>query len=239
MAKARQEEAPQGAPDWIVTYGDLMSLLLTFFIMIAAMSEVKEEKFHKVLESIRNYLGYEQADAPEPGESPGGSLYELIRRIAVETGGPQHEGAQVNSVLGQNLTVQTVEEGYKITIGGKVLFDEGSAQLKVSAYEPLDRLVSIIKGYYNKLEIRGHTAIEPLPADSPYKDMFDLAFYRAKAVAEYLIAQNIDARRLRIQSGGPYDRPDSNLTYEGLAANRRVEVIVSEELVPVEGAGGN
>jgi len=223
----------------MVTYGDMMSLLLTFFIMLVAISEVKEEKFHKVYESIRNYLGYEMAAATEPGQSPAGSLYELIRRIQNESGSPSPEGAPVNSVLGQNLMVQTVEEGYKLTIGGKVLFDDGSAELKVSAYEPLDRLVSIMNGYYNKLEIRGHTAVEQLPPGSPYKDLFDLAYARAKAVAEYLISQNVDPRRIRLQSGGPYDRPDSNLSYEGMAANRRVEVIFSEEVVPPEGTGGD
>jgi len=229
---------PEAVPVWYITYADMVTLLLAMFVILSSMSQVQEEKFHKVLESVQEYFGYEQGAATEPGDSPSGSLYELIRRVANESGGPSPEGAPVKSVLGSHMTVQAIEEGYKITIGGKVLFDEGSADLKTSAYDPLNQLTSVIKGYYNKLEIRGHTSIEALPAGSPYKDLFDLAYGRAKSAAEYLISRGIDPRRIRLQSGGPYDRPDSNLSYEGQEANRRVEVVVSDELIPPEGAGG-
>jgi len=239
MAAKKVEEAkPESVPVWYITYADMVTLLLALFVILASMSKVQEERFSMVVDSIREYFGYEEGKAPEPGDAVSGSLYQQLRRVANESGGPQAAGAAVQNVFGQHLTVQTVEEGYKITIGGKVLFDEGSAELKVSAYPPLDRLAGIVKGYFNKIEIRGHTAIEQLTPGSPYKDLFDLAYARAKAVAEYLIAQNVDARRIRLQSGGPYDRPDSNLSYEGQAANRRVEVIVSDELILPEGAGG-
>ena len=51
MAREKKpEEPPTGAPAWMVTYGDMMSLLLCFFIMLVAMSEIKEDKFKKILE---------------------------------------------------------------------------------------------------------------------------------------------------------------------------------------------
>ena len=240
MAKPKKEEGakPEAVPVWYITYADMVTLLLAMFVILASMSKVQEEKFHNVLESVREYFGYEQGAAAEPGDAVSGSLYEYLRRVANEAGGPAAEGATVNNVLGQHLQVTTVEEGQKITIGGKVMFDEGSAELKPSAFEPLDKLFTIVKGYYNKLEITGHTAIEPLPDGSPYKDLFDLSYARAKAIADYLVGRGIDPRRMRLRAGGPFDRPDSNLSYEGQAANRRVELIVSEELVPPKGAGG-
>lgn len=234
-----QEQPPEGAPQWMVTYGDMMTLLLCFFVILVAISEVKEEKFHKVMESIREYLGHERADIVEPGKSSAGSLMEYIRRIQNETGSVDHAGAPANSVLGQHVMVQTLEEGGKIVIGGEVLFEEGSAQLKISAFTPLNRLVRIVDGYTNKLEIRGHASIEKIAPEGPIQDLFDLGYARAKAAAEYLIEQGIDARRIRLYSGGSFDRPESNLTYQGKEANRRVEVIVSEELIPLEGAGGD
>ncbi|MCD6404437.1 MAG: flagellar motor protein MotB [Planctomycetes bacterium] len=234
----KEECPPAGAPDWTVTYGDMMTLLLCFFVILVAISEVKEEKFHKVMESIRQYLGYENAVAVEPGDSSAGSIHEEIRKVLNEQGSPNPEGAPARSTLGQHVLVQTIEEGYKITIGGKVLFDEGASELKPGACAPLDRLVGIIKGYPNKLEVRGHTAVEVLPVDGSCRDLFDLAYERAKATAEYLKDSGIKPRRIRLYSGGPFDRPASNLTYEGLAANRSVEIIVSEELIEPEGAGG-
>jgi chemotaxis protein MotB len=232
-----EDDRPKGAPDWMITYGDMMSLLLCFFVILVAISEVKEEKFHKVMESIRQYLGWDAGQTVEPGEASASSFREQISRVLNEQGSPDPQGAPVKSTLGQHVLVQTVEEGHKITIGGKILFDEGSAELLVSAYEPMDRLIGIMKGYANKLEIRGHTGVERLPAGGPYDDLFDLAYARAKAAAAYLKAQGIDPRRIRLYSGGPYDRPSSNLTYEGQESNRSVEIIVSEELVPPEGVG--
>lgn len=244
MAKKKVEE-PKGesVPVWYITYADMVTLLMALFAILASMSQVKQEKFQQVLDSVHQYFGYAQGPASEPGDNPSGSLYEKLRRVAVEAGGPIPEGAPVNSVLGDSLLCQTIDEGYKITIGGKVLFDEGSAELKPDAFMPLNKLASIIGGYFNKLEIRGHASIEALPEGGPYRDLFDLAYARAKSVADYLSGdqrgeRRIDPRRIRLYSGGPFDRPDSNLTYEGQAANRRVEVIVSDELVPPEGAGG-
>jgi len=237
--KKKEEEAkPEAVPVWYITYADMVTLLLAMFVILASMSKVQEEKFQQVLESVREYFGYEQGDAAEPGRNPSGSLYEKLRRLQNEIGGPLSEGAPVPGVLGDNMMTTTVDEGRKITIGGKVAFDEGSAELKPSAFGPLDKLVGIVRGYRNKLEITGHTAIEPLPAGSPYKDLFDLSYARAKAVADYLITRGIEAKRVRVRAGGPFDRPASNLSYEGQAANRRVEVIVTEELVPPDGSGG-
>ncbi len=229
------DDQPAGCPEWMVTYGDMMTLLLCFFVILVAISEVKEEKFHEVVESIRQYLGWDSSPMVEPGEGRASSLRKEISRVMNEMASPRPEGAPARSTLGQHVMVQTVEEGHKITIGGKVLFEEGSAELMVSAYGVLDRVVEIIKGYPNKLEIRGHTAIEVLPEGGRYEDLFDLAYARAKSVHAYLMAQGVEPRRLRLYSGGPFDRPKSNLTYEGKESNRSVEIIISEELVPRDG----
>src|SRR5690606_21337153 len=59
---AMDDDAPPGVAEWVVTYGDMMSLLLTFFIMLVSMSEVKEdEKYRAVMEALQHYLGYRAA----------------------------------------------------------------------------------------------------------------------------------------------------------------------------------
>ncbi len=56
---ARKKDNPQGAPDWMVTYGDMMTLLLCFFVILVSMSELRQEtRFKKVMESIRQAFGY-------------------------------------------------------------------------------------------------------------------------------------------------------------------------------------
>ena len=67
MALKKQAKTAGGAPAWMVTYGDMMTLLLCFFVIIVAMSEIKkEEKFRQVLESIRQAENWEQLEGLEP-----------------------------------------------------------------------------------------------------------------------------------------------------------------------------
>jgi chemotaxis protein MotB len=234
--KRTAEEAGGGVPEWMVTYGDMMTLLLCFFVILVAISEVKEEKFHKVMESIREYFGYDTGQGVEPGDASASSIREQIARVLTEQGSDDPQGVAAPSELGDHVTVKTIDEGDKITIGGKVLFEEGRSELIPEAIPILDKLVQVMKGYPNKLEIRGHTGVEVLPPESPYEDLFDLAYARAKAVANHLKSQKIDKRRIRLYSGGPFDGSGDELTYEGREVNRSVDIIVSEELVPPEGA---
>ena len=58
MARPKKQEGPKGAPEWMVTYGDAMTLLLCFFVIIVSMSEVKkDERFQEVVESLRRAFG--------------------------------------------------------------------------------------------------------------------------------------------------------------------------------------
>ncbi len=71
------DEAP-GVPEWVVTYGDMMSLLLTFFIMLVSLSEVvADEKYRAVMEALHRYLGYSMAPA-----APAGKTYPLNSLVA-------------------------------------------------------------------------------------------------------------------------------------------------------------
>ena len=67
---AIEEEPEPGVPEWVVTFGDLMSLLLTFFIMLVSMSEIKEEKqYQAMVESFRKQFGHDSSLASlVPGE---------------------------------------------------------------------------------------------------------------------------------------------------------------------------
>jgi len=64
-----EDDAP-GVPEWVVTYGDMMSLLLTFFIMLVSLSEiVNDEKYRSILESIQKYTGYRTGPVFSSGEN--------------------------------------------------------------------------------------------------------------------------------------------------------------------------
>ena len=71
---AVEEDEDPGIPEWVVTFGDMMSLLLTFFIMLASMSELKEDKMYQaVADALRRQFGHDtSAAALIPGNAPPG-----------------------------------------------------------------------------------------------------------------------------------------------------------------------
>ena len=86
MARNKKSEPKAGAPEWMVTYGDTMTLLLCFFVIIVSMSEVKkDEKFQQVVESIRKaFGGYVGNIGALPIENtPTGSLLQRLLEVEV------------------------------------------------------------------------------------------------------------------------------------------------------------
>lgn len=222
---------------WLITYADMMSLLLVFFIMLTAFSSLERGKFNMLIGSLRNAFGYDKGPSPIPQlEEFSGGLFEKIRAQTNLRGDPSEGGgANQYSPFGENLYVTTVREGLKITIGGKVLFNNGDASVTEDGKKVLNELTTIIKGYNNRIEIRGHTSSTPLPSGSPYKDLWDLSWQRARSVAQYLAEKGADERTFRICGMSKYDPIDENIKEAGEISNSRVELIVSEEIAfPLE-----
>ena len=120
------------------------------------------------------------------------------------------------------------------TQGGRITFEPGSAQLSDLAKQQLTTLAGLIRGYKNKIELRGHTAkMEPLEGTG-YQDLWVLSFFRAKAVMNFFTSSEIGIEPDRIRLIANADRePLAKRVYTPAAQepNRRVEVLVMEALV--------
>ena len=65
-----EDDDPAGVPEWVVTYGDMMSLLLTFFIMLVSLSEIEaNEKYRAVMDALQKYVGYRATPKSPPGKN--------------------------------------------------------------------------------------------------------------------------------------------------------------------------
>ncbi len=84
---AIEEDPPAGVPEWVVTYGDMMSLLLTFFIMLVSLSELKgDKKYQAMVRSIMKRMGYELGPEVPPGKSfPLDSAIDKLRTLGAQT----------------------------------------------------------------------------------------------------------------------------------------------------------
>lgn len=236
MAISKDKPAPPGIPEWIVTFGDMMSLLLCFFILLAAFSELKkEEEYQRVVSGVKEAFGYSGGVGVLPSDDlPLRSMLELMETMAARQAKEtrQSESPQ-ESMQGKNSKVSKVQEGMMFTIGGHLTFSPGLADLKPEAHVELVRVANLIKGRRNKISIRGHAAKKQLPPDSPYKDLLDLSYYRAKAVADFLVREGgLDPAVIVIEALGDSE-PLRQRAYSEAAqtANRRVEVIMTEVMI--------
>jgi len=236
----KRQHPPQGAPAWVLTYGDMMSLLLCFFILLAAMSEVRKgNEFAKALQSIQQAFGFEIAggvvasSAPLPVDGGSASLIEQLRRLRRLPTSQNTDGDSTaeETPKGASYRVTNVREGIQVVIGGGITFDGFSADLKPEAEDLVAQIGDKVRGYNTKINVRGHATPETPPPASPYPTPRDLSYARARAVAEVLERNGVRPERLRVIACGDTEPLARDAyTEERLAANRRVEIVVTEAL---------
>ncbi|NOX52873.1 MAG: OmpA family protein [Planctomycetes bacterium] len=196
------DEDSGGVPEWVVTYGDMMSLLLTFFIMLVSLSEVVADKrYRAILESIQRYIGYDTAPVGPPGKNY--PVNSLVERLEMKLGSFTNEddgrgGVRAASVPGIDMRVFRNREGVEQRVGKPILFEPGRADLTDEAKRQLPAIVRAVAGKPNKIEVRAHASRQPLPPGSPFEDKIELTYERARAVANFLIAHGIDRDRIRL-----------------------------------------
>ena len=128
--------------------------------------------------------------------------------------------------------VTNVRDGLEVVVGGRITFDRFSATLKPEGRELIVKTAELLRGYNTKILIRGHATREPLPADSLYEDARDLSYARAKAIAQELEQHGVRrVRMLPVAVGDTEPLVRQAYTPDRRALNRRVEILVTEELV--------
>jgi len=226
---------PAGAPLWVLTYGDLMSLLLCFFILLAAMANFddRDKLFMAAMESIRKAFG----STGQMGYFPDNEVDFKSFMVKFETFYIPKEKKNYGhsdepGIDGEYYRVKRVRDGVELTIGGPIAFARYSADIEPDSERWLARLAEELKGKRNKLEIRGHATSEPLPLESKFRDPIDLGYGRARAVRDRLVEFGIDPRAIRVSSAGPYEPiVRQNYSDQRRAANRRVDVMVTQALI--------
>ncbi len=242
--KAYLQGAASGAPAWMTTFGDLMTLLMTFFVLLFSMSVISEEKFAKILGSIESYFGIgESVITKQEDVKPEDILVRIMRELSEES----EFGTLTENLEGFEARVTTIRDGLRITIGGKPGFDKYEVELPKELHPVLFEIADLVRGYPNRVRVVGHASPDEIPtAEMPFEKRDDLAFARAKNVSAFLIKMaKINPVRLEIASRGARDPiarndrfgkvekdSDGKLILLGREFNRRVEIIVSEELVP-------
>lgn len=230
---AIEEDAPAGIPEWVVTYGDMMSLLLTFFIMLVSMSELKtDEKIKTAVTALQKQFGKETARSFAPGRvSPSSTTNSKhafsgqSKKMDVKKG-----GTKAQSPAGDFGQVRSLRRGEHVTKGGIIFFEGDAAELDDQQKSELVLAITELSGKPQKIEIRGHTPSKPRAADETQPDAWDLAYARCRRTMEQLVALGIEQKRLRISVAGPNEPGHISDNQQLLKTNARVEVFMLDEL---------
>lgn len=210
---------------WLLTYADLITLLLAFFIVMYSLSRINDRDFSEVLEALSGVLrGGEKAVNEEIlDNSPGHGLLKLgnLRMIERQL---QKRFGQINQL--NEIQTEITERGLVIHIMESALFKESSAHLEPKALEILDVVSAQMKDLPNHIRIEGHTDDRKINT-SIYPSNWELSSARATEVVRYLIDNHaIDPGRISALGYGEYRPIRVNNSVENRAANRRVDIVV-------------
>lgn len=233
---ALEEDPPAGVPEWVVTFGDMMSLLLTFFIMLVSFSEVKEEeKYQAMVEALQQQFGYDlSTDYIVPGNSkPRNSA---MAKMAASGRAMKFDlmqgGNKVVAPRGDHTLVRMIRPGDRTAVGMVIFFAEDAVALNDEQRQELTLQAEQLAGKPQIIEIRGHTSLRPAERFTSYQDNWELAYQRCRATMNLLVGElGIDARRIRLSVAGPNEPLHVGTDTAKLQLNPRVEVYLTDEVV--------
>jgi chemotaxis protein MotB len=229
MRKNKGSDEHENLERWLITYSDLITLLLAFFIMMYTFSKQDAQKYREVSDNLRAIFngGSGAMNSGKGGTSAihefsgPGSENEVKQRLENEV-----EAIAGSANQSRSITVFRDERGIVIRVMDKAFFDEGKADLKVSAVDALRKIAPIIKNSNHPVRIEGHTDNTPI-STGEFKSNWELSVRRATEVVRHLI-ERYDLAPQRISASGyaEYQPIAANDTPENRALNRRIEIIL-------------
>ncbi|MBF0450850.1 MAG: flagellar motor protein MotB [Candidatus Magnetomorum sp.] len=224
---------------WMVTFGDLLMLLLTFFVMLLTMRSLDTAAIKAIFTPIGKGGGIGALLFPEANQTSGilessGAQdamlivsYAMLSEIMNDG-----ETSDVNDKWGSaenNYELYENQEGYVISLKADVLFESGQADIKPDMYPALDRIAYVLNAVSNDILIIGHTD-KITPGRSRFSSNWELSLYRALSVHSYFInVKKIDPERFSTGGAGSAKPMTSGESFFERQKNRRVEIILKRQ----------
>ncbi|WP_053957431.1 OmpA/MotB family protein [Inediibacterium massiliense] len=237
MAKKRKEEVKAGAPEWMATFSDMMTLLLCFFVLLFAFSSIDAQKFQAVMQSMQGSLGvlkggktldntpYVNEALDEDQATKQLEELEDFKKLKEELDEYiEQEGMQDQMLVDLNA------KGLLLRFKDNVLFDSGKAEIKPVAIQTLSFLSDLLKQeeFIDKhITVEGHTDSDPILYSKKFPTNWELSVTRSSNVVRYFIeGAGIDPNRLSASGYSEYHPVAPNDTLENKAKNRRVDIVI-------------
>ncbi|WP_438447356.1 flagellar motor protein MotB [Gorillibacterium sp. sgz5001074] len=255
----RKQKGHENHERWLITYADLITLLLIFFVIMYAMSKVDMNKYEELSRSL--HLQFTKADSiilkndgiqgdlktgkgeegdskdlqtptPTPAATPGASEQEIRDQELRDL------LTKVNQYINENhleaqVAANNSQRGVVIKLNDLILFDLGKADLKPAALPILNKLASLFQTLNTKVSIEGHTDDLPLQTGSLYRDNWGLSQARSVSVVRHFLTVEGMRNDMFVSAAYADTMPVApNDSEANRAKNRRVEIIVLREPIP-------
>lgn len=234
--KKKQLDEPTGN-EWMGTYSDMVTLLMTLFVLLYSMSSVDAEKVKaiatafsvlngKAADSILQYDKYEGSQPIVGGESKVENTIEQSENIDNRTMYEAVSDFIKENQLDSTIDISQNEKGVVLQLKDNILFESGQADLKSESSQVLDKINTLISTMPNGVVIEGHTDNVPI-SNSKFKDNWDLSSIRATNVLRYFTeVKHQDPSKFRAAGYGEYKPLKENTSDENRAQNRRVNILI-------------
>jgi chemotaxis protein MotB len=222
-------------PRWMVTFSDLTTLLLTFFVLLVSMSSMDDKSLKSSFTNFTSASGIlhfkELGEVYRPRDIMIQGIYEKIKNIAIikRADEPVEIPANANEKFmkesGGQIVMQNIEGGFKLVFGHRIMFETGKADIKEGMKPILDEVAKFIKASYFQVYIDGHTDDIPISSEE-FPSNTILSLNRAYNVMKYLVEKGkVGADNLALGGYGEKHPVESNISPTGRDKNRRVEII--------------
>ena len=259
MDIVEEEESAPGSPAWMATFADLMSLLMCFFVLLLSFSEMDVQKYKLVAGSMKNAFGIQReivSDDDPTSSTEQTDNFQDPTQTPLDSGPMQTQESQEQQMIEQleeliqetNNAVSILEESLEEEIGSGFIelesgfrsivvrikergsFGSGSAELQEDFLPVMDSLRTILKDIEGQISIEGHTDNIDIRT-TLYPSNWALSSARALSVAHELLRyEEIPNERFVVVGHADTLPVTSNETPEGRASNRRVEIVIKQEV---------
>ncbi len=251
--KRDKEEKHENSERWLLTYSDMITLLLVLFIMMYTISKVDTDKFEALAYQLGIALGTEVSVVQEAGDTSDIDNDTWAGTGKANTSKPDVSApkqTQEESASEQAQSEQSVEEkiqelideaGIKTMVGihkeqrgvivsfkEALLFNSGSADVNTEGKETLKKMADILKTVDNYISVEGSADNVPI-SSSKYASNWELASQRAINVAKLLQSFGVDPARLSSTSYGEYRPVAPNDSEQNKERNRRVDIVIIDQ----------
>ena len=228
------EEGKMDPNSWMVTFADLVMLLLTFFVLLLTMSSMDTKKLRDLMTHFRESTGVLELAGAGEVYSLGAFINKYNDTDSLLVIDQKHFLTKIKLVssiknllkdLTNDITLSDDERGVSLTFHGNILFDPGKTTLRKEAYPALDLIGEAIEGCPNDILIMGHSDNTPIE-DEIYASNWELSAYRGISVLDYLLLRKgLSPSRFTVGGSGSSRPLYPNTNEKNRSLNRRVEII--------------